>query len=140
MVSSTAISSLQKMQNKCIALIKTQHATINLYKQLCILRIKEMLELENCKFGFKLLQKDLPIHIMELATTDQFGNSLKKQHNYNTRNRNLLNKPLSKNKHYRNCIIYKGTGALEILPNQLKMKPNLQLFSKSCKSYLLHKM
>ena len=140
MALSTAISLLQKIQNKYIALIKKQHATTKLYKELRILRIKEMMELENCKFGFKLLQKDLPIHIMESANNDQFGNSLKKQHNYNTRNQNLLNKPLSKNKHYRDCIIYKGTSALEPLPNEIKLKPNLQLFLKSCQSYLLENM
>ena len=86
MLSSTAINTLQNLQNKCIAQIKQQYATIKSYKELQILRMKNLLELENCKLGFKLMNHELPPRIIELTNSDQFGNSLAKTHSYNTRN------------------------------------------------------
>ena len=137
MLSATMLNKLQKAQNKCVSLINGKRADLNNYKKLSILRIKELLELENCKFGYKLLHHELPIRIEELLNHDQFGHSLQKTHRYNTRNHLLLNKPLTKNKHYKNCIISKGTGALETLKVETKLKPNLLSFTKDCKKQIL---
>ena len=109
----------------------------NNYKKLSILRIKELLELENCKFGYKLLHRELPIRIEELSNHDQLGKTLQKKHKYKTRNRQLLNKALAKNKAYRNCIIYKGTSSLETLKSETMSKPNLQNFTQDCKNRIL---
>ena len=47
--------------------------------------LKELLKIENCKFGYKLMNSSLPPRICELAATDQNGKSLNKLHPYNTR-------------------------------------------------------
>ena len=133
MSTTTDLSNLQKLQNKGVALINNLPADIKTYKKLNILRIKELLKLENCKFGYKLFHPELPPWIEEFSKTDQHGNSLIKSHVYNTRNRKLLNKPLARNVKYKSCIIYIGTSALEPLQVEMKMKPNLLMFTKACK-------
>ena len=138
MSTSTALSRLQKLPNKSIALINSRSSDNNNYRRLNILRINQLLELENCKFGYKLLHNELPVHIHELSYHDQLGKTLIKGHKYNTRNKKLLNKLLVKNKHYRNCIIYKGTGSLEPLKAETKLKPNLSSFVHACKKAILN--
>ena len=60
MSTATDLSNLQKLQNKGVALINNLPADIKTYKQLNILRIKGLLKLENCKFGYKLFHCELP--------------------------------------------------------------------------------
>ena len=137
MLSTTALSRLQRLQNKSIALINSKKADKVEYQNLKILTLQQLLELENRKFGFKLLHNDLPDRIIELSCSDQKGKCLKKNHKYNTRHKGLLNKPLAKNKLYKNCIIYKGTSPLEPLEAETKLKPSLISFVSACKKELL---
>ena len=139
MSTATDLSNLQKLQNKGVALINNTPADVKTYKKLNILRIKELLKLENCKFGFKLSHHELPPCIEELSKMDQFGNSLIKSHLYNTRKRKLLNKPLARTAKYKSCIIYIGTSAFEPLQVETRMKPNLPMFTKACKKEILIK-
>ena len=60
MSTATDLSNLQKLQNKGVALINNLPVDIKTYKKLNILRIKELLKLENCKFGYKLFHHELP--------------------------------------------------------------------------------
>ena len=140
MSSTTLLNKLQKAQNKCMNLITGRWVSQNCYKKLGILRIRELLELENCKFSFKLLHHELPIRIEELSNYDQFGRTLQKNHKYKTHNRHLLNKALAKNKSYENCIIYKGKSALETLKSETMSKLNLQSFTKDCKNRILKRI
>ena len=138
MIPNELVNKLQWLQNKSIQLINGKSPTNANYKLLGILRFKDLLKLENCKFGFKLINALLPPQICDLSTTDQCGKSLNKRHSYNTRNKNLLNKPLAGNKHYKNCNIYKGTTELESLKAETRAKTNLHSFITSCKYELLN--
>ena len=126
MLSQSVINKLQKLQNKSLQLINGKKATLNNYKLLGILRVQELLELENCKFVYKLLTSSLPPRITEISYSDQTGKTLVKEHKYNTRSKKLLNKAKASNKHYQNCIIYTGTSSLETLKAETKSKPSLQ--------------
>ena len=131
MVSVTTITQLQKLQNKCVNLITGQEATLNKFASLHTLRIIDLIQLENCKFGYKLLNYTLPEHIIALSQSDQYGKDLRKSHRYSTRHKKLLNKPKAQNKLYRSSIIYIGTEPLNSLKLETRQKPNLQLFVES---------
>ena len=133
MISATTITQLQKLQNKCVNLITGQGASMNKYASLQILRINDLIKLENCKFGYKLLNNILPERIVLLSQCDQFGNDLRKKHRYSTRQKKLLNKAKAQNKLYKSSIIYIGTECLNLLKWETRNKPNLQLFIESCK-------
>ena len=135
MISKTEINKLQQIQNKCISLINSKSATHHNYKELRILRINELIKLENCKFGYKLSKQLLPPRISFLANHDQNDQSLLKTHPYQTRNKTLLNKPLAVQKAYKSCIVYKGTESLQPLKAETRSKPNLQSFARACKNY-----
>ena len=138
MSSDTALCRLQKMQNKCVSKINNKIANKQNYKNLQILRIKQLLNLENCKFGYKLLHHELPTKIEELSKLDHQGKSLEKWHNYNTRKKQLPNKPLAKSKHYRNCVIYRGISDFELLKVETRTKPSLQSFVTACKAEMFN--
>ena len=120
------IKKLQKLQNKCIMLINGQKPSNKNYKSLRILKILELVKLENYKFGYKFVNKTLPPRILELTKHDHLGRNLVKSHSYNTRKKNLLNKPKANNKLYRSSVLYKGIGAIESLKAEtLNQKNNL---------------
>ena len=52
-----------------------------------------MIMLENYKFGYKLVNKTLPTKTQQLCYLDNKNESLKKKHQYNTRNKELPNVP-----------------------------------------------
>ena len=67
--------------------------------------------------------------------SDHTGKTLSKLHSYNTRHKNLLNKPKASSKAYRDCIIYKGTDALQSLKAETREKPNLPSFINFLSTY-----
>ena len=137
MIPDGVLNKLQKLQNKCISLINGKIATPDNYKSLGILRVKELIALKNYKFGYRLLHKTLPSRIIDLANSDQKGESLLKQHNYETRYKNLLNKAKASNKLYKSCIIYQGNSCLGTLKVEALTKSSVQSFSSHCKKLLL---
>ena len=110
MISSNQLSRLQKLQNKCVMLINNQKHDISnkSFQMLRILKIKDLLHLENCKFAFKFINGLLPSPIESTVKKDQTGNSLIKTHQYNTRQKNIPNMPLARNKHYKHSLLCKA--------------------------------
>ena len=82
MVPDYVINKLQRQQNKCLYLINGKEPSKQSYKSLGILQIRELIKLENCKFGFKLMHNMLPTRITELSLSDQHGKTFKKSHQY----------------------------------------------------------
>ena len=134
----SSLHKVQKLQNICVELINGEKATSTNLKNLRILNIKDLLKLENCKFGYKLLHNLLPSRVNDLAKHDHSGKSLIKDHGYCTRQKSLLNKPQARKKVYRNCIIYKGTETLETLKVEIQQKSSLQSFTNSCKKEIFN--
>ena len=67
-----------------------------------------MIKLENYKFGYKLKYNLLPTKTQELCYLDDKNESLKKQHQYPTRNKDLPNLPKNMNKAYRDSYLCTG--------------------------------
>ena len=92
MISNTNVDSIQKLQNKCIKKINIREKHVqNIYTKYNLLRIKDILTLENCKLVHRLEHHEIPRQIETLFKTNQQGKSLMKRHNYNTRQKNLPN-------------------------------------------------
>ena len=101
MISQTSLNKIQKFQNKCICLIdKNKSDREKKYSLHRILKIKDILLLENCKIGYKLINKQLPINIHTTIITDHNTKTLTKLHKYDTLYKNIPNNPLVKGKHY----------------------------------------
>ena len=105
MIPNTSLNRLQKLQDKCIDLIEKNPTCKNKYNSNRILKIKEILLLENCKIGYKIINKQLPYNVYNLIVTDHTSKSLIKSHEYNTRYKETPNSPLVKGKLYNSCFL-----------------------------------
>ena len=136
-VSKVLQEKLQKLQNKAFTLIFHKDPTISNYHSNKILRIKDLIKLENCKLVYNCLNGTIPEKIREAVLTDSHQQSLIKSHNYNTRYKHNPNHPRAKLNHYQNsflCACVRDYDALPAVTHQIKTLP---LFLSRCKSYLL---
>ena len=99
-----------------------------------------MIMLENYKFGYKLVNKTLPTKTQQLCYLDNKNESLKKKHQYNTRNKELPNLPRHMNKAYRDSFLCIGLQSFQTLLVETRSKPSLKCFTKSCKTLLKEKL
>ena len=132
-VANGIVNKLTGIQMKCISLI-SKHKN---RKELGILTVNELIELENMKFGYKLKNNLLPTEISHCAKHDHKGNNLTKTHRYDTRNKDVPNIPTVKNRKYLSSIFCKGTIALLRVPDTIKCLMNYNSFVTSCKKLLL---
>ena len=96
MLSNTQLAKLQQVQDTCIKLIDFRKNNVDLG----ILKIADILDLEKLKFCHQYLHDDIPINILLCVGTDPHGNSLIKNHGYNTRDKLVPNIPKA------HCLIY----------------------------------
>ena len=131
-VSDSTIQKLQKLQDRCVALIGGNESK----ERTKILTVRNLIKLENAKFGHKLRHKNLPRKIMECALTDQLGCRLDKTHKYNTRNKQLPNIPNAKSSKYLKSVFCQGPLIYSQLNVKLKSIENYKLFVKKYKAVL----
>ena len=70
------------------------------YRDLRILWVHEILDLELCKIGYRLLNNDLPKKLLTCISTNETSKSLKKTHDYHTWQKDLVNLPKVQNNKY----------------------------------------
>ena len=114
------LTRLSKIQNKCVKLIEPRLDVNTTYKKHKILRIDQLIRLEEIKFGYKQINKLLPNKLQYIVDHDSKGKTLMKKHAYNTRNKKILNCPSSCHQNYRNSFLNKGIVSYSNLPYQLK--------------------
>ena len=137
-ISKQQIETLQKLQNKCIRLIcKKKYITKYDFTDLGVLRVNEIIKLENLKFAYKLKKNLLPIKIKECTMHDHRGKSLEKTHHYSTRAKGIPNATKATNKHYLNSIFCKSNKAFRTLKGKTQDAVNLFCFVKECKHLIM---
>ena len=125
MICNTVINKLQNLQNKCKKLI-----FVNQHKSDKVLQICDLIKLENCKFGYKLINGMLPEKIIQCTACDAMGKSLVKSHCYNTRNKTTPNLPLCNS----NSVPCKEHKLFNELPYSVKSANLLLSFINHCKN------
>ena len=71
-----------------------------IYKDGRILRIKEIIKLENIKFGYRKINNLLPVTISRSLSMDAKNRDLTKKHKYSTRLKSIPNLPNCQKKGY----------------------------------------
>ena len=128
MISKGLLTTLQKLQNTCFSYLKLKHCKIP--------DVTELIKLVNCKLGYRLTNKLLPIKIAEAFATDAQNKSLLKNHRYNTRNKLIPNIPSSKDKKYHDCYLVASLTDFQTLPAVTRELPNIHRFYKECKKII----
>ena len=115
---------LRILQNKCVKLINLNKSTDYLYEKYGILKLEHVIDLEQKKLGYKLNHGELPTNLEKLILTNSLGASLKKQHCYNTRDKQQPNLPCHTSKTYNDSFL------LQSLKNYNGLDPTF----KTCKT------
>ena len=76
---------IQSVQNKCVEIISRNKSTELNYEKLKILKIKELIKMQEIKVDYRLINKMLPSKISQQLQSDSKRKSLTKTHTYNTR-------------------------------------------------------
>ena len=86
---------VQSVQNKCVEIISRNKNTELNYEKLKILKIKELIKMQEIKVGYRLINKMLPNKISQQLQSDSKRKSLTKTHTYNTRGQKNPESPKS---------------------------------------------
>ena len=78
MINNQCLTRLQKLQNECISILTHDKYSADMYMRFAILKVKELLKLENCKMMYKSKLNLLPVKVTTAIQTDHQGKSLKK--------------------------------------------------------------
>ena len=129
MVKKKCLKQLQLLQTKCLKCISPD---ITKY-----LSVSNVITLENIKFGWKVINKELPPNLLKSATTDHKGSTLNKVHRYSTRNKTTPNMPFVRIPSYSKSIYCTGLHCYNELPKQIKEITNFKTFVAKGKQHIL---
>ena len=137
MVTCCLVNQVQTLQDKvvkCIDLSLTKDAVYGTCK---ILAVDQMIELEMCKLGFRLVNNLLPNQLSKALQTDHCDRSTLKTHRYDTRRRAVPNLPKATHSRYRKSYLFQALSTYSKLPATITNQTNLKAFTWKCKTYLL---
>ena len=101
------VAKLQRIQTTSLNIINGTKLTENKHPTK-LLTVEQLIELELCKLWHKKTLGLLPCNLALTMTTDQYNKNLNKTHNYQTRCKNLQNRPKSTQHQYHNSFLVKG--------------------------------
>ena len=127
------LKKLQKMQNSCIKIMEPNSKLREGFTSLKILPVDKLIELELCKFFYKLIHDLLPSKLMGSVLSDSKGQNLGKTHSYPTRQKHLPNLPRVNAPQYKNSFLACSNKLYSSLPDDVKKAPTLTSFVKKLK-------
>jgi hypothetical protein len=132
MINQTQINNINKFINKIVLCVKNKKKTNNyslIYKELNILKLDDIVELELTKFMYKLINN---------MTPDKINNEFNLQpRHYNTRNRNIPQIITHTTNLYNKSFLTKSKIMFTRLPESVKNANNIKLFKKY---FIKHKL
>ena len=123
------LKKLQKIQNTCMGIL--QNDTTN-----NILTVSDQITLDMCKLWHKKSLGLLPKNLDQAMSTDHLNKSLLKSHPYNTRQKNLENRPRSTQHQYHESFLVKGNRVYSQLNKSLRACKTIQQFTRLLKKNL----
>ena len=134
------VNKVSSLLNDCVRIVASSRDASASYTMLKILPLKELILLENYKFGYKVIHHLLPKKILEIVTTDKNNAKLTKTHSYDTRNKCIPNLPSSSKSSYNKSFLMRGISAIGSVPHsyrdlkftQFVRRCKLQLNSQGC--------
>ena len=128
------LKKLQKIQNACIKTIKPSMKLTEGFRNLNIQTVHKLIDLELCKFFFKLINGLLPSKLTDCVLRDSRGQTLKKCHEYMTRHKNLPNLPFANDTQYKNSFLTHSNKLYMNLPDPIKKAKTLSEFVQKIKT------
>ena len=129
------ITKLQKKAVRIISLSKYNAHTEPIFKELKLLKVSDILKLQELKFFYRYQHKQLPTYHLELPFQ---ANSF--THAYNTRQHHDIHQPLAKHEYAKKCLRFDLPRLINITPAIILDKVwthSLQGFSWYIKQYTI---
>ena len=104
------------------------------FKNHRILHVREVIDLELAKIGYRLQEKELPVRILEMLEIDPQSRTLKKIHKYETRYKMIQNIPRVSNKKYHSSFLCESIRISEPLLAITKQLNSIQHFASRVKN------
>ena len=137
MLTNSQITDLNAVQRKCIKQIDNTTPVDEAYKRLKILTVRQLIELEQRKLGYKLCMGLLPTAITQIMMSDANRRPMTKTHEYETRQKHVPNRPRVKSKLYMDSFLYKSIASYSNMPQELRNVTSLSTFVRLSKKNLL---
>ena len=137
MINQCTMNKTQKILNSCFNLITGLAPTPNNFKKEKMLRLQDLIQLENRKLGYQLDKNLLPLNLHKLLWTDSRNKTLQKTHQYNTRDKHLPNLPKVHTVNYQRGFQFQSTKDYEATPVEIRKLSTLSSFIRKLKAYLL---
>ena len=102
-----------------------------------MLRLEELIFLENTKLGYKMENKLLPLKLTRIMLSDSKSKSLLKRHQYSTRNKHIPNLPVAQNKTYHASFLFQYTKDYKKLTPEIRNSNNIKSFINKVKRHIL---
>ena len=135
MLSKTKTKKIENVIRNCKELIANKHVPSN---KLEVANLSQLLDIENKKLGYKLVNKLLPMTIYETMTSDNMNRSLQKTHAYGTRSKNIPRLPKASVSVYHHSFLFQSVSSYHTVPVATRNLPNLFLFTKALKKSLIY--
>ena len=137
MLTSGQLAELNGVQRKCIRQIDCSVPVDEAYSKLKILTVRQLVELEQSKMGYKLCKGLLPTAITHIMMSDVDSRPMRKTHVYETRQKNVPNRPKVKSKLYMDSFLYRSISCYSNLGQKIRDAPSLTTFVRLVKKNLL---
>ena len=124
MASCENLNKIKMIQNKCMKMIQPNSMASQTYKELNLLDFTELIDLENKKLGYKISNKLLTTHMLEIIQCDPQNKTLIKKHGF---------LPKTKSSIYQQSFLYCGLHSLSRLPSELLSSPTIKSSVNKCK-------
>ena len=137
MLSAGQTSQLYTLQRKCVRLIENFVPTQEAFKKLQILTVPALINLEQGKLGYKMCNGLLPTVLTNLMMNDPNNRTMTKIHSYETRQKNIPNRPNVKLSLYRRSFLYQAISIYSKLEPSLRGSATLLSFTRQLKKFLI---
>ena len=137
MLSCSQVDNIQKAQLTALKQIEPRLSIDEIMTKHKILNFKDMIQLEQCRLGYKLMHNQLPTKLASDMIVDHRSQSIRKKHQYQTRKKLIPNLPNVLNSKYRSSYLFQSIRHYAALAESVRQLPTLRLFTKRCKETLL---
>ena len=124
---------LQKRAVRTIAKIKYRDSTVNAFKELKILKVREITELEISLLMFKFYNNQLPKNMTYLFSTNS------QIHSYDTRHANDCHLPRKSSRLGQYSLAYQGPKIWNTIDDKTRKIKALHLYKRKIKKNILDK-
>ena len=137
MIDNATKNKIQKCMDVCFNLVSHQFPPHLNYKKEKMLRLNELILLENSKVSYKLQHKLLPTRLHTMLLSDSKKQSLVKMHKYQTRTKNIPKLPSAQTKQYHSSFLFQSIKDYENLSPEIRESKSLKTFIFKMKNKLL---